>query len=156
MNNSDDDNIRPPDKVKQDRLIDNDFDYNNIDYYKNPMFDNKYYDIDTALKISKNEFDSIQEQEEIKAIELIYKKIKEERQNKFDNVKIQLNKIIVFDRNNLNCYELVLSIIEMYELGLINEYKTNNNQYTNIFTLLKTIRLPKDEFENLKKLIICE
>lgn len=156
MNNSDDDNIRPPDKVKQDRLIDNNFDDNNINYYENPMFDNKYYDIDTALKISKNEFDSIQEQEEIKAIELIYKKIKEERQNKFDNVKIQLNKIIVFDRNNLNCYELVLSIIEMYELGLINEYKTNNNQYTNIFTLLKTIRLPKDEFENLKKLIICE
>ncbi len=38
------------------------------------------------------------------------------RQNKFNNIKIQLNKIILFDRDNLDYYELVLSIIEMYEL----------------------------------------
>ena len=44
----------------------------------------------------------------------------------------------------------------MYELGVITEYKTNLKQYTNIFNLLKIIRIPKDEFENLKKLIICE
>ena len=93
-------------------------------------------------------------------MELLCNKIKEElrkeKQNKFNAIKIQLNKIILFDRPNLDYYELVLSIIEMYELGVITAYKTNLKQYTNIFNLLKIIRIPKDEFENLKKLIICE
>jgi len=47
----------------------------------------------------------------------------------FDNIKIQLNKIILFDRPNLNYYELILNIITMFEHGIINEYKTHFNEY---------------------------
>lgn len=151
MDNKDEDNIRQPDPVKMERLINDDFDI------YNPILDNdQNYQLDAVLEMSKNEF---LEQEQ-KAIELICNQSKEqqykERQNKFNNLKIQLNKIILFDRPNLDYYELVLSIIEMYELCIIPEYKTNLNEYNNIFKLLKTIRLPKDELENLKKLIICE
>lgn len=147
----DEENIRPPDSTKIEKLIDDDFDI------YNPIIDNNQnYDLDTIIEMSKNEF---LEQEQ-KYIELICNQSKEqqykERQNKFNNLKIQLNKIILFDRPNLDYYELVLSIIEMYELGVIPEYKTNLNEYTNIFRLLKTIRLPNNELENLKKLIIHE
>jgi hypothetical protein len=150
MNNTfDDDNIRPPDQVKIDRLIDD-------DNTMNPIIQNNNIDFDTVLELSKNEYNSLQEQEEQKAIELICNQTKQERQNKFNNIKIQLNKIILFDRDHLDYYELVLSIIEMYELNVINEYKTYEKEYTTIFKLLKTIRLPNEEIENLKKIILLE
>ena len=150
MNNPfDDNNIRPPDQVKIDRLIDD-------DNTMNPIIQNNNIDFDTVLELSKNEYNSLQEQEEQKAIELICNQTKQERQNKFNNIKIQLNKIILFDRDHLDYYELVLSIIEMYELNVINEYKTYEKEYTTIFKLLKTIRLPNEEIENLKKIILLE
>ena len=164
MNNNDEDNIRSPDPVKIEQLINYDFDtINHINHINhiNPIWNNNTnYDLNTILEISKHEFDSIQQQEETKTIELICNQSKqqeyEERQNKFNNVKIQLNKIILFDKPNLYYYELVLTIIEMYEFGALSEYKTNINDYTKIFNILKTIRIPTDEFDNLKKLIIYE
>lgn len=151
MDNKDEDNIRAPDPVKMERLINDDFNsYNPI------VNNNQNYDLDTILEMSKNEF----LEEEQKAIELICNQTKEQeqkqRQNKFNTIKTQLNKVILFDRPNLDYYELVLSIIEMYESGIIPEYKTNLNEYTNIFSLLKTIRLPNDELDNLKKIIVPE
>ena len=151
MNNNDEDNIRSPDPVKTEQLINNNFDT------IKPIWNNKDYDINAALDISKQEFDSIQQQEETKTIELICKQNKEQRLHKFDNIKIQLNKIILFDRTNLEYYELVLSIIELFEIGFINEYKiSNKEQHTNIFKILKSIRLPPNEIDNLKKIIIRE
>ena len=155
MDNKDEDNIRAPDPVKIEKLIDDN--YETINENNNPIWSyDQTNELNSVLEMSKNKY----LEEEQKEMELLCIKIKEEhhkeKQNKFNTVKIKLNKIIVFDRPNLDYYELVLSIIEMYELGVIPEYKTNLNEYTNIFGLLKTIRLPNDELENLKKLIICE
>jgi hypothetical protein len=74
----------------------------------------------------------------------------------FDNLKTQLNKIILFDRPNLNYYELILRIITMFEDGIIHEYKTPFNEYTQIFKIAQTIPVPINEIDNLKKIIICE
>jgi hypothetical protein len=74
----------------------------------------------------------------------------------FDNLKTQLNKIILFDRPNLNYYELILRIITMFEDGIIHEYKTHFNEYTQIFKIAQTMRIPINEIDNLKKIIICE
>jgi hypothetical protein len=152
MNNNfdDEDNIRPPDQVKQERLFYDDDTINNI------IQNNINNNFDTILELSKNEYNLLQEQEEEKAIEFICNQTKQERQNKFNNIKIQLNKIIPFDRLNVKYYELVLSIIELYELRIINEYKTNENEYTTIFKLLNTIRLPNEEIEHLKKILLFE
>jgi hypothetical protein len=81
---------------------------------------------------------------------------KEEEFITFDNIKTQLNKIILFDRPNLNYYELILSIIKAFENGIINEYTTHFNEYTQIFKILQTMRMPINEIDNLKKIIICE
>ena len=46
-------------------------------------------------------------------------------------------------------------VIEMFELCLINQYNiTDENEYMNIFKILKSIRLPNNEIEEIKKLII--
>ena len=74
----------------------------------------------------------------------------------FDNIKTQLNKIILFDRPNLNYYELILDIINMFEDGIIQEYKTHFNEYTQLFKIVQTIKIPINEIDNLKKIIICE
>lgn len=62
----------------------------------------------------------------------------------------------MFDRPNLNYYELILSIINTFEDGLINEYKTHFDEYIQIFKILQTMRVPINEISNLKKIIICE
>jgi len=154
MNNDKDDfdnNIRTPDPIKIDRLIDNNFTNTIIDNNSND-------DLDTILELSKNEFNSLQEQQEKTEIESILNQMKQEqdkqRKNKFNNIKIQLQKISLFDKSNLHYYELILSIIEMFENAFIDEYKINYDDYTNIFKVMKTIRIPSNELDNLKKLIV--
>ena len=125
---SNNDYIRPPDSVITERL----FDFNNTDLNS---------ELNAAIEMSKNEYNLLQENES--------------RQRKFHNIKKQINKIILFDRPNLRYYELILTIIEMFELCLINQYNiTNENEYMNIFKILKSIRLPNNEIEEIKKLII--
>jgi len=80
----------------------------------------------------------------------------EDNPKTFDNIKTQLNQIILFDRPNLNYYELILSIIMMFEYGLISKYKINFNEYTQIFKIVNTIKIPTNELDNLKKIIIYE
>ncbi len=175
MDNNDNDNdndIRQPDQVRKERLIGGGYDYeepDNLDaileiskreYLEKEQ---KYMErqdpipsdnLNTILEISKHEY----LEKEQKDMDLICGQLKDElckeRQNKFNTLKLQLNKMITIDKPNLHYYELVLSIIEIYESGLINEYDVSLTDYTNIFKLLKTIRLPIDEFENLKKIII--
>ena len=126
------DDIRPPDSVITERLID----YNNT-------FTDLNSELNTVIEMSKNEYNLLQEQEQ------------QLRQRKFHNIKIQINKIILFDKPNLRYYELILTIIEMFELCLINQYNiTDENEYINIFKILKSIRLPNNEIEEIKKLII--
>ena len=131
-NNNNDDYIRPPDSVTRERLID----YNHT-------FTDLNSELNTVIEMSKNEYNFLQEQEQ------------QSRQRKFQNIKIQISKIILFDRANLHYYELILTIIEMFELCLINQYNiTDENEYMNIFKILKSIRLPNNEIEEIKKLII--
>ena len=150
-----DEDIRQADEVKRERLINYDYDddnYNYLDLGNNNLEE----EFDAILELSKKEFNSAQEKQEEKDIELIYNQLKEERQNKFNNIKIQLSKMLIFDKENVNYYELVLSIIELYETGTISKYIINKTNYDIIFTILKTFRLPNQEIDNLKQLILCE
>lgn len=140
-NDNDNDNIRIPDPVKREKLIHNDV---------------RDYEMDSLLEISKNEFEFIQNQQETQEIEFIYKQNKEQRCNKFEHIKIQLNKLLLLDTPNIVHYELILSIIELFELGFINKYKLTKEQYTEIFKILKTIRLPPNEIQNLQKILTYE
>jgi len=144
--------VRPPDSIKKERLLDNEFIFQEN---SNPIFNNYENNLQQILEMSKNEFDLAQQIEEEKIIKLI-NNYKEEKLGKFETLKGQLNKIILFDRTNISIYENILSIIGMYEQNFINEYYIKNEEYIQIFNLLKTIRLPNNEIENLKNIIFID
>jgi hypothetical protein len=144
------DNIREPDPVKKEQLIDN----NNI-YDFNPIIQNYDDELDKALELSKKEFEFIQDEQEKHVFELI-KKEEEDRKNEFKTIKIKLSKILLFDRPNCGKYELILSLIQLYEENCIKEYKSIELEYNDLFKLLKSIRLTNQELESLRKLIVCQ
>jgi hypothetical protein len=133
------DNIRPPDKVVKTRL----FDYEDTNNNNNSNNNTTNYNLDTILEMSKLEYEKQIEQIEI------------DRQKMFPNIKLQLNKMVVFDKINSSFYALILSIITMYENSIINEYYISVEERTEIFKILKTIRLPSEEISNLKNIILC-
>jgi hypothetical protein len=145
------DNIREPDPVKKEQLIDN----NNIYDYINPIIQNYDDELDKALELSKKKFELIQDEQEKHVFELI-KKEEEDRKNEFKTIKLKLNKILLFDRSNCGKYELILSLIHLYEENYIKEYKSIESEYNTLFKLLKSIRLTNQELESLRKLIICQ
>jgi hypothetical protein len=147
-NDINDDNIRPPDPIINEQLLDNDNDYDyelinqnitnttNITNYDHPSYNDE---LNKALELSKREF----------------KDEEDNRKNEFKSIKLKLNKILLFDRPNIFNYELILSIIELYEQCYINEYKSLNKEFNDIFNVLKTIRLTKAELSSIKKIIVC-
>ena len=150
INDIDDDNIRPPDPIINEQLLDNDYNYNyelitqNITNITNTNTTN-------YIEASYND-------ELSKALELSKRELKDEedsRKNEFKSIKLKLNKILLFDRPNIFNYELILSIIELYEQCYINEYKSLNKEFNDIFNVLKTIRLTKEELSSIKKIIVC-
>jgi hypothetical protein len=191
------DNIRPPDKVITERLVDINIQYNkkhnkkhnkknnkkhnkednkednteyineycneyvNNEYVNNEYVNNEYKkeeddeELKLILELSKNEYISSQEIEEQKEIDTIIQNSNVEL-DKYNSIKNKLNKILCFDKQNKEIYELILSIIQLYETGYITTYQSTTKEYNKIFALLKTIRLTNEEESSLKSLITEE
>ena len=152
MNQSENDDVRPPDPTITEQLIEPDeFSYNyynDNDNYSN-NFINGYDNIDEILKQSLIDFE---EEEEQKMNKLLIAK-KQELIEKYVSIKKKLQKIQGHDITNKDIYETVISIIEMYEMEYLNKYMLDETSYNNIFKIVKTIRLTKEEFSLLETLI---
>ena len=149
--NDDDDNVRPPDPTITEQLIEPDefsYNYYNDNYSNN--FINEYDNIDEILKQSLIDFE---EEEDQKINKLLMAK-KQELIEKYVTIKKKLQKIQGHDITNKDIYETVISIIEMYEMEYLNKYMVDETSYNNIFKIIKTIRLTKEEFSLLETLII--
>lgn len=144
--NNDNEYVREPDQTRTERLI-------NTNNY-NPIIGNLDYTIEEVLEQSSIEYSRHREIEEQREIEQILSQEELPHQNKFPNTKIQLTKLSIFDRPNLYYYELVLSIIEMYNNNYITEYKLKSPMYGNLFYIIHLTRIPPNELNDLKKLII--
>ena len=142
------DYVRPPEPTKKEKLIDSDYYPFNID---NDNDDN----LIKILKLSKSEFDLMQEEKEKEMLKIISMD-REKRLNIFKSIKQQINKILVFDKPNIGTYETILSIIEMYENEYIVTYETDINHYNKIFNTIKSLRTNKDEFDALQRLILLK
>lgn len=136
-------NIRKPDPIKIDKLIDMPFKLSEEDQLKQ------------VLEFSKNEFNDSQAIYEKNLTEKQLEKTKE-RSNECISIKQKLNKILIFDKINKEIYENVLSVIEFYIEGYITQYKMNKEEFDKTFMILKTIRLKNDEMMLLRNLIIME
>lgn len=139
------DDIRAPDPIAVDRLLD-DGDFND-----NPPATEA--DLERIIQQSIREFDFIQEQKEQRNIAMLIEQEKKERLNKFVSMKQQLNKMCLIDKQNFNIYSLCLTAIELYESGILTIYNVSEDECTNIFKIIKTIRVPQEEIDNLKNLI---
>ena len=142
-NDNNNDNIRKPDPIIRDKLIDQPFVLSEDDQLKQ------------ILEFSKNEFNDSQDIYEKKLIEKQLEETKE-RSNQCISIKQKLNKMLVFDKENKQVYETVLSVIECYIEGYITQYKMNKEEFDKTFMILKTIRLTNGEFIYLRNLIIME
>lgn len=147
---NDENDVREPDPTITEQLIEPDeFSYNYYtDSYSN-NFINEYDDIEIILKQSLIDFE---EEEEQKINKMLMDK-KQELTEKYVSIKKKLQKIQGYDVTNKDIYETVISIIEMYEMEYVNIYILDEISYNNIFKIMKTIRLTKEELLMLKTLI---
>lgn len=144
----DDDNIREPIPSKFEQMLDDDYNDENV----MPTEE----DVEKVIQQSIKEFNFLQELKEKREIEKIIEHEKQQRLNKFVSMKQKLNKIITIDKSNSNIYAFVLSTIEMYETEGISYVTVSIEEYTNIFKLINSIRLPIHEIDDLKLLFKIE
>jgi hypothetical protein len=150
-NNNDENDVRPPDPTITEQLIEPDeFSYNYYNDNYNDNYSNQYEDIDQILKQSLIDFE---EEEEQKINKLLMDK-KQELIEKYVNIKKKLLKIQGHDLTNKDTYETIISIIEMYEMEYLNIYRLDEMSYNNIFKIIKSIRLTKEELSLLETLIV--
>ena len=141
MDMDSDDDVREPDSIVIDKLIDNDNDDDNYNFEKI---------LQQSIDQSKHEYEK-QEQE---ILELIIQQEKTERLSMFVSLKQYIKRMEIIDKPNSQLFGTLLSIIEMYENGYITTYLIDNDEYEKIFKLISNNRLPKEELNNLRKIII--
>ena len=148
-NDDNDLNIRSPDPVIRERLVD----YGNNDDFANYNYnylETNNNDIDRILKESLEEFELAEEQkiQEMLAI------ARSEKAKKYTIIKEKLQKIQGHDLSNKDTYGTIISIIELYEADFIESYFLDEISFNNVFKLLRTIRLTKEDLDLLGSLII--
>ena len=137
---NEDDNIRRPDKVKREIL----FDDNRSDFEKQ---------IDEALYVS------LQESEEKNKIyeDEIYNNYFTEtarRKEAFRELLFDLRKLIKFDKEIKEIYEIIEPIIDAYCSQFINCFEVDAETYDKIFNALGSIRTNKNNIELCKGIIV--
>jgi uncharacterized Fe-S cluster-containing protein len=149
-NDNDNNIVRPPDPVIKERLVD--YGNNNDDFanYNYNYLESTSDDIDRILKESLQEFELAEEKkvQEMLALE------RSEKVKKYTSIKERLQKIQGHDLLNKDTYGTIISIIELYEADFIESYLLDETSYKNIFKLLRTIRLTKEDLDLLGSLII--
>jgi hypothetical protein len=140
-----DDNIRAPDEVKYERLVED----NRTDFEKQ---------MDEALYTSMEDFKKQQEiydnyEEELKK-EYLNEVIK--RREKFKLFILDLNKLIKFDKEIKEIYNIIEPIIDNYCTQYIEICKIDIITYDKIFETLNKTRANKQGLEFLKTIIIKE
>ena len=133
--------VRPPDPSKRETLIEDTHSNNSV---FNPFsnFDiNLDEEFEKTLQASRNEYDAQQVERDAKVKSLV-------------SIKERLMKVKSYDIMNKDIYETIISIIEMYEMEYIDTFSLEAEGYTNIYKIIKTIRLNKDEHKLLQDIII--
>jgi len=144
MNNEiNDDNIRPPDDVVSEQLLED-------------TRSNFEKEIDEALYLS---FQDMREKEDLsrKYEEQILKDYNEEtfkRKQIFEKFLFDLNKISKIDKEIREIYDIIDPIIESYCSQFINKCEFDIETYEKIFKLLGKIRTDKAAVEFLKTVIL--
>ena len=145
MDTNNEDNIRPPDDVISDQLLED----TRSDYEK---------EIDEAIYLS---YQDVREKQDLskKYEEQVLKEYNEEsnkRKKIFEKLLFDLNKVGKIDKEVREIYEIIEPIIESYCNQFISKCELDLESYEKIFKLLGKIRTDKNAVEILKTIILEE
>jgi hypothetical protein len=142
------DNIRPPDKIKREILIEDSVPINENDI-----------ELNEALYLSLQE-KSIEDNNN-KLNNLYEEKVKNEyitevnkRKDVFYNLLFELNKLIKYDKEIKEIYEIIDPVIDAYCNQYIEYYEIDEITYEKIFKVIGTIRTTKNIIDSLKNILI--
>lgn len=152
IDSDNDDYIRPPDSVKKERLIGSDNEFDDIQNTQTNYDFNSLSDIDFN-QILKQSLEDFELEEDQKIRDMIAKERKEQTE-RYVSIRNKLQKIQNYDVANKEMYNTIISIIEMFEMEYLDTYALDETSYKNIFKLLKSIRLTKEEIVLLESLIV--
>ena len=130
--------VRPPDKDITETLVNNEL-----------TFLDPEEEIERLLELSKMEY----EFQENQCVMAMYKEEEKRRLHQFSILKQQCKKLVSVDVSNSKWYNSLLSIIQLYEDGDINTYELEEEEYAQVFNLIRTMRINKDEMSALHNLI---
>ena len=141
-------NIRPPDNIKREILIEDSVPINENDIQLNE-----------ALYLSLQEKTT---QENINKLNDLYEeKVKNEyitemnkRKDVFYNLLFELNKLIKYDKEIKEIYEIIEPVIDAYCNQYIEYYEIDEITYNKIFKIIGTIRTNKNIVDALKNILI--
>ena len=142
FNDFEDEEIRAPDEVKREQLMND----NRCEFQKQ---------MDEALYLSLQEIKLQQEISSKYEEEIIknYHNEINERREKFGGLLLDINKLIRFDKDIKEIYEIIEPIIESYCNQYIEYVELDEDTYDRIFKVIGTIRTNKKNLDLLKEII---
>jgi hypothetical protein len=138
-------NIRPPDEVKKEKLLE--FQDIRSEFEKQ---------VEEAIYRSLQESSQMDELNKKFEEEIINKYLLETsvRRDKFSELLLDINKIMRFDKELKEIYEIIEPVIEAYCCHYIEFFEVDKQTYDKIFKIITTIRTNKKNIENLKSIIL--
>ena len=142
-NNNSDDNVRAPDKIKKEQLL-----QDNRSEYEQQEEDARYWSL-----LEFNEQKELNEKYEEDTINE-HKRIIIERRELFRGFLFDLNKLTRFDKDMKEIYEIIEPIIDCYCAQYMKQCELDPITYDRIFKVIGNIRTDKNAIELLKNVII--
>lgn len=153
----DNEEIRPPDEVKRERLIQYDSDEDKYPY-EYEKFNENDDEIQKAISISLQEHEILQQKHidyENKWYQEYYEMTKD-RFNKFDKLLNDLLRVSKYDKSTKEIYEIVEPIVYNFCKGYISYYEFDNETHKKIFDCIESIRTDKNAILFLREILKSE
>jgi hypothetical protein len=160
----DDEFVREPDKIVNERLLDDGLLPNEIFYDRFLHIDNGYEmnnDIEKAIQLSlqDNRLQEKNKQLDEDMIEKYYQEFHEETKRRteiFEKFEKQLKRIMSLDNENYVNAKHLLDIIQLYCSCKIDVYKIDEKLFHHLNSFISNIRMEKKVFDVLSNIIEIE
>lgn len=132
--------IRPPDEAKMECIMEE----HKSEYDKQ---------MEEALYLSMQDLQEINRKYEEELLNE-HVKITNERKELFKGILFDIHKLVRFDKEIKEIYEIIEPIIDAYCEQYIKEYEIDSLTYDRIFTIISHIRTNKKNIELLKSIFV--
>jgi len=119
--------IRPPDKVKRERLL------------QPELWDEEEFEEDILQNMLDYE----------KEIQKFFTEEKHRRKEIFNSLLFKMKQLSIYDKEVEEIYNIIEPIIESYCEQVIQYYEVDKITYERIFNILSTIRINKEPLEKI-------